>query len=111
MLIMNQNHNGLFDTTNCTIDIVYNGRTKKYVLLGFNNGRGSAEISAYDTEEEATSALAYIYAMAVAKQTAISMPKGTLDLEKEAASTIIANSIAETCIMGGNKNANNEPEL
>lgn len=110
MLIMNQNREALFDTTSGTLYMAYSARTKKYVVHGINNGHGSVEISIHDTEEEAREALVYIYAMASAKQPTVSMFKCTNNLEKEVTSAIIANSLAETCIKGGNENADNESE-
>lgn len=107
MLIMSQNNKVMFNADNSRLYVQQSNSdspenlTKPWVVVAYSESRNPDPhpiiVSSHSTEEEAMSALAYIYAMAVAKQPAISMPKNTLNLEQEAASTIIANSLAETC--------------
>lgn len=104
MLVMAQNKKAMFDTAHARLFVQQSttNEEKPWVVVSFSEGRNKDPhpiiVSSHDSEEEAMSALAYIYAMAVAKQAAVSMPKYTTNLEEEAASAIIANSIAETCI-------------
>ena len=66
MLIINQSHDVLFDTTSAMIRIAYRETTKKYVVLGINGGYGSVELFTLDTEEDAKKVLTIIkYAMAL----------------------------------------------
>lgn len=103
MLVMSQNRKAMFDTAHARLFVQQSttNEEKPWVVVSFSEGRNKDPhpiiVSSHDTEEEAMSALAYIYAMAVAKQAAVSMPKYTNNLEEEAASAIIANSLAETC--------------
>lgn len=106
MLVMAQNKKAMFDTAHARLFVQQSvnnedNACKPWVVVSFSEGRVKDPhpiiVSSHDTEEEAMAALAYIYAMAVAKQPAVSMPKYTDNLEEEAASTIIANSLAEAC--------------
>ena len=106
MLVMAQNKKAMFDTAHTRLFVqqsVNNEESggKPWVVVSFAEGRNKDPhpiiVSSHDTEEEAMSAMAYIYAMAVAKQPAVSMPKYTNNLEEEAAAAVMANALAEAC--------------
>lgn len=93
MLVLAQNKKAMFDTAHArlfvqqSINNEENGG-KPWVIVSFSEGRNRDPhpiiVSSHDTEEEAMSALAYIYAMAASKQAAVSMPNYTINLEEEA---------------------------
>lgn len=106
MLVMAQNKKAMFDTAHARLFVQQSVNNKEsgdkpWVVVSFSEGRNKDPhpiiVSSHDTEEEAMTALAYIYAMAVAEQPAVSMPKYTNDMEDETAAAIMANSLAETC--------------
>lgn len=66
MLILSHEGNSLFDTTNAIIRISYSESSKKYVVLGINNGYGSVVLSSHDSKEEAQKVLAMLqYAVGI----------------------------------------------
>lgn len=79
MLVMAQNKKAMFDTAHARLFVQQSttNEEKPWVVVSFSEGRNKDPhpiiVSSHDTDEEAMSALAYIYAMAVAKQPAISM--------------------------------------
>ncbi len=103
MLIMSKNKKAMFDTAHARLFVQQSttNEEKPWVVVSFSEGRNKDPhpiiVSSHDTEEEAMMALAYIYAMAVAEQPAVSMPKYTNNMEDEAAAAIMANALAETC--------------
>lgn len=104
MLVMAQNKKAMFDTAHARLFVQQSttNEEKPWVVVSFSEGRNKDPhpiiVSSHDTEEEAISALAYIYAAAVAEQAAVYIPEyTTTQYFKEAASTIMANSLAETC--------------
>lgn len=106
MLVMAQNKKAMFDTAHARLFVqrsVNNEESgdKPWVVVSFADGRNRDPhpiiVSSHDTEEEAMMALAYIYAMAVAEQPAVSMPKYTNNMDDEAAAAIMANTLAKDC--------------
>jgi hypothetical protein len=61
MLILNHKGDALFDTTNAIIRIAYSETSKKYVVLGINNGYGSIVLSSHDSKEEAQKILTMLH--------------------------------------------------
>lgn len=61
MLILSHDGDALFDTTNAIIRISYSASSKKYVVLGINNGYGSIVLSSHDSKEEAKKVLTMLH--------------------------------------------------